>query len=338
MDKTKEMGKRAGRVKYPELADREWLERRYCTEGRSTLEIASELGCVPETVCNALRRHGISARDPMAWRAHPALADKNWLEHQYSTLGRTTLEIAGDIGCGDAAVSKALQRHGIEARASAPAVVFPGDKFGHLVVVGEVGIKRRRRAYLCRCRCGGEVVVTSNALRVGNTRSCGCYHREQAGLRRKAVAATNDAAVRDAVVAGRRFSIRRLTSELELSRETVKKRVHGLERRGAVSRTPTGWEYVKPAGTIKASSEKSISVPGWKRAGGSTGRTDLPADKEMRRLAQRAMASGATVTRTGGDHFAVKLPNGATVMLPGTPSGSRTAANKAAELARALTQ
>lgn len=53
-----------------------------------------------------------------------------------------------------------------------------GERFGRLVVIRESGRKNRHVAWLCRCDCGVEVVVTSGNLRSGNTQSCGCLSRE----------------------------------------------------------------------------------------------------------------------------------------------------------------
>ena len=55
-----------------------------------------------------------------------------------------------------------------------------GHRFGRLVVIREYGrSKDRQIMWLCRCDCGGEVVVTSCNLRSGNTQSCGCLQRER---------------------------------------------------------------------------------------------------------------------------------------------------------------
>jgi hypothetical protein len=39
--------------------------------------------------------------------------------------------------------------------------------------------------WLCQCECGNTVVVNGNALRRGNTRSCGCLQKDEASLRRR---------------------------------------------------------------------------------------------------------------------------------------------------------
>jgi hypothetical protein len=56
-----------------------------------------------------------------------------------------------------------------------------GRQFGRLTV-----LRRKPRIpggtthaeWVCRCRCGAEIVTTSSALRSGNTQSCGCLRRE----------------------------------------------------------------------------------------------------------------------------------------------------------------
>ena len=55
-----------------------------------------------------------------------------------------------------------------------------GQRFGRLVVIREYGrSKDGQVTWLCRCDCGGEVVVTSGHLCDGHTKSCGCLRREQ---------------------------------------------------------------------------------------------------------------------------------------------------------------
>jgi len=62
--------------------------------------------------------------------------------------------------------------------------VNPGDKFTRWTVLKEV--KRHeypsgdlRRQFLCRCDCGVEKVVKINQLMGGQSKSCGCYNRDQ---------------------------------------------------------------------------------------------------------------------------------------------------------------
>lgn len=54
-----------------------------------------------------------------------------------------------------------------------------GQKYGRLTVLYRVENLGKRIRYMCLCDCGNRVVVHSEALRSGNTQSCGCYHRER---------------------------------------------------------------------------------------------------------------------------------------------------------------
>lgn len=55
-----------------------------------------------------------------------------------------------------------------------------GQRFG-LLTVERVEPLRGRRAWRCRCDCGGSVVVATGALRSGNSKSCGCRKRSVLG-------------------------------------------------------------------------------------------------------------------------------------------------------------
>ena len=64
-----------------------------------------------------------------------------------------------------------------------PPIDLTGKRFGRLTV-----IKRDRcsiskaghpACWICRCDCGSETVVSSNALRRGQKKSCGCYQRDR---------------------------------------------------------------------------------------------------------------------------------------------------------------
>lgn len=54
-----------------------------------------------------------------------------------------------------------------------------GMRFGRLLVIEEAPqVKRGVTRWRCLCDCGNEKVVTGSGLRYGETRSCGCLHRE----------------------------------------------------------------------------------------------------------------------------------------------------------------
>lgn len=54
-----------------------------------------------------------------------------------------------------------------------------GLKFGRLTAIEPAGrSKNKCIMWRCVCDCGNEVVVKSNSLNSGNTKSCGCLHKE----------------------------------------------------------------------------------------------------------------------------------------------------------------
>lgn len=55
--------------------------------------------------------------------------------------------------------------------------ITKGKKYGKLTVLKEFGKNKYNRiTYLCKCDCGNEIVVDSNSLCRGNTKSCGCLN------------------------------------------------------------------------------------------------------------------------------------------------------------------
>src|SRR6185437_11332096 len=54
-----------------------------------------------------------------------------------------------------------------------------GTVFGRLAVIEPARTPAGRCAFLCRCECGQEKIVDAANLRIGNTASCGCLHKEQ---------------------------------------------------------------------------------------------------------------------------------------------------------------
>ena len=56
-----------------------------------------------------------------------------------------------------------------------------GRRFGRLIVIKET--EHRCRGYIvwyCKCDCGNTTWMNSRSLMSGNTKSCGCYRRDQA--------------------------------------------------------------------------------------------------------------------------------------------------------------
>jgi len=59
------------------------------------------------------------------------------------------------------------------------AIDLTGQRFDRLTVVCRDGLDRGGHyTWICRCDCGVELSVSSNSLRMGHTKSCGCYGAE----------------------------------------------------------------------------------------------------------------------------------------------------------------
>ncbi len=68
-------------------------------------------------------------------------------------------------------------------------LILTGEVFGILTVLNRAENKGQCTAWLCKCECGNEVVVTTHNLRRGQTKSCGCkahdapYYHDLTGQR-----------------------------------------------------------------------------------------------------------------------------------------------------------
>lgn len=67
-----------------------------------------------------------------------------------------------------------------------------GNRYGRLTVIQRCGTSSDNRPqWLCKCDCGNSVVVRGYLLKNNKTKSCGCYHREQARAQGKSKAKHN---------------------------------------------------------------------------------------------------------------------------------------------------
>lgn len=54
-----------------------------------------------------------------------------------------------------------------------------GQKFTRLIVIKQNGKNKHDQIiWLCKYHCGKEIIVPDHCLKSGNTKSCGCLHRE----------------------------------------------------------------------------------------------------------------------------------------------------------------
>lgn len=67
--------------------------------------------------------------------------------------------------------------------------IIPGMRFGRLVAIKRVekspADRGKHYKWLCQCDCGNTTIVRSNLLRNGDTKSCGCLHKETAAKNSK---------------------------------------------------------------------------------------------------------------------------------------------------------
>lgn len=55
-----------------------------------------------------------------------------------------------------------------------------GQKINRLTVIKRDGSQNKKAVWLCKCDCGKEFRVLGSSIISGNTKSCGCLHREMA--------------------------------------------------------------------------------------------------------------------------------------------------------------
>lgn len=95
------------------LRDRDWLKCQYTIVGKSTYQIAKDLGCSRITVSYWLRHHEIPVRGN--W-CPPLLKNHDWLYGQYVNQRKSAIQIAKDQGCSAPTVLKWLRCYDIPVR------------------------------------------------------------------------------------------------------------------------------------------------------------------------------------------------------------------------------
>lgn len=63
------------------------------------------------------------------------------------------------------------------------AIDLTGEKYGRLTVIHKTNERDKNGSivWLCMCQCGKTIKTVGSSLKNGNTKSCGCLHREVAG-------------------------------------------------------------------------------------------------------------------------------------------------------------
>lgn len=87
----------------------------YVIHGMNTRQIAERLGASPRTIARRLGEFGIQAK-PQGSAPNLTLQDKDWLRTQYCDLGKSTVQIANEIGATPRTVLTWIERSGISTR------------------------------------------------------------------------------------------------------------------------------------------------------------------------------------------------------------------------------
>lgn len=61
-----------------------------------------------------------------------------------------------------------------------------GNRYGRLLVIGDVHSPDKQARWLCKCDCGNEIIVRGGSLRSGHTKSCGCLAKQMVSGRNSA--------------------------------------------------------------------------------------------------------------------------------------------------------
>jgi hypothetical protein len=113
---------------YKELADKEWLRKRYIDDLKTMQQIADEIGCNKTSVSRALIRHGVGRRRHTS--RFEKLNDKEWLRKAYVDDERSTYDIAREAGTTPGNIVSHLETLGIQRRTSSEglALAFPDGR------------------------------------------------------------------------------------------------------------------------------------------------------------------------------------------------------------------
>lgn len=93
--------------------------------------------------------------------------------------GQTTFASTSDLRSGHKKSCGCWQKEKAAATGHANLIDITGEKFGLLTVVAKESSKKTSNGSIkifwkCKCDCGNCITVEGNALKTGNTRSCGC--------------------------------------------------------------------------------------------------------------------------------------------------------------------
>ena len=108
---------------------------------------------------------------------------QEFLYEQYISKNQTQAQIAHNVGCSQAHISRLLKTHKIPSRPAAYHCDITNQKFNRLTAIKYERINNdcKRGVWVCNCDCGNITRVRRMALITNRIKSCGCLKKEKVG-------------------------------------------------------------------------------------------------------------------------------------------------------------
>lgn len=173
------------------LSEETWKEIRtlYTAKGWKTKQIADHFGVSTVTVNKRLKKMGVEMKGPSSNKRLLSEKEKAQIINLYVELKKPIKDVASELEICSLVLGRFLKESGLtrcvgEVRRQD----LTGMRFGKLVVTSESakpqGSNSRQKYYQCSCDCGSTRVVVAGSLVSGNTKSCGCFMREELSRKR----------------------------------------------------------------------------------------------------------------------------------------------------------
>lgn len=155
---------------------------------KTNAELAKDLYLEVDAIKRHIRILGLQGIRPRG--ARKCLEHDNYIQKHYPFQSSSI--IAQELGITPNGVRCAARRIGVTHNPGFERKPYPitqnliGQRFGHLVVKRQLGTnKHGQMRYECLCDCGNLTESIAGNLKHGHKKSCGCYRRQLAGLKRK---------------------------------------------------------------------------------------------------------------------------------------------------------
>lgn len=105
-----------------------WLHHQYWVEYHTTIEMADMAGVCQKTITDWMEKHGVENRgqhkrsEVPQENSTPKISDEGWLKAEYVDGGRTTKDIADEVGVSPEAVLYWMDKFGIDRRSQGGAL------------------------------------------------------------------------------------------------------------------------------------------------------------------------------------------------------------------------